>query len=150
MRVIPQGRLFPGYWIRHLQFLNCMVSYPLMQAAAPICVFGLTFSSVGMVFLFSMMIWCILPTRCSSSQTRPLPLGSEVFSKGSGSQATGLPPSPSLIHQPCMIFYPMAVACRVWGRHWKRKRISVLCDNQAVVDIINRGRSSCVVKSCRS
>ncbi|KAK9543266.1 hypothetical protein VZT92_001057 [Zoarces viviparus] len=38
--------------------------------------------------------------------------------------------------------YPVAVACFVWGQHWKRKRISVMCDNQAVVDIINRGRSS--------
>lgn len=38
--------------------------------------------------------------------------------------------------------YPITVACHVWGHNWKHKRISVLCDNQAVVDIINRGRSS--------
>lgn len=38
--------------------------------------------------------------------------------------------------------YPVAVACHVWGHLWKRKRISVLCDNQAVVHIINKGRSS--------
>lgn len=39
--------------------------------------------------------------------------------------------------------YPIAIACRVWGGLWTRKRISVLCDNQSVVDIINRGRSTC-------
>ncbi len=38
--------------------------------------------------------------------------------------------------------YPIAVACHVWGHHWQRKRIAVLCDNKAVVDIINKGRSS--------
>ncbi|XP_053285407.1 uncharacterized protein LOC128446399 [Pleuronectes platessa] len=38
--------------------------------------------------------------------------------------------------------YPIAAACHIWGKHWERKRISVLCDNQAVV-IINKGRSSC-------
>ncbi|XP_077957070.1 uncharacterized protein LOC120819784 [Gasterosteus aculeatus] len=38
--------------------------------------------------------------------------------------------------------YPVAVACFIWGRHWTRKRISIMCDNQAVVDIVNKGRSS--------
>ena len=38
--------------------------------------------------------------------------------------------------------YPIAVACHVWGSSWRRKRIAVLCDNVAVVEIINRGRSS--------
>ncbi|XP_074522596.1 uncharacterized protein LOC141787817, partial [Halichoeres trimaculatus] len=38
--------------------------------------------------------------------------------------------------------YPIAVACHVWGHLWHRKRIAVLCDNQAVVEIINKGRSS--------
>lgn len=38
--------------------------------------------------------------------------------------------------------YPVAVDCVVWGRYWKCKHISVMCDNQAVVDIINRGRSA--------
>ncbi|XP_035997645.1 uncharacterized protein LOC118564320 [Fundulus heteroclitus] len=38
--------------------------------------------------------------------------------------------------------YPIAVACRLWGPLWKRKRISAFCDNMAVVDAINKGRSS--------
>lgn len=39
--------------------------------------------------------------------------------------------------------YPVAVACYLWGQSWRRKRIAVLCDNQAVVSIINKGRSHC-------
>ncbi|XP_029927907.1 uncharacterized protein LOC115373572 [Myripristis murdjan] len=38
--------------------------------------------------------------------------------------------------------YPIAVACHVWGKSWKRKRIAVQCDNEAVVGIINKGRSA--------
>ena len=35
------------------------------------------------------------------------------------------------------------VACHLWGQSWCRKWIPVLCDNQAVVSIINKGRSNC-------
>ncbi|XP_018549880.1 uncharacterized protein LOC108895509 [Lates calcarifer] len=38
--------------------------------------------------------------------------------------------------------YPIAVACHIWGHLWQRKRISVLCDNEATVNVINKGRSS--------
>ncbi|XP_034446701.1 uncharacterized protein LOC117764756 [Hippoglossus hippoglossus] len=41
--------------------------------------------------------------------------------------------------------YPIAVACHIWGQHWERKRISALCDNQTVVNVINKGRSSCKI-----
>ncbi|XP_033931187.1 uncharacterized protein [Pseudochaenichthys georgianus] len=47
--------------------------------------------------------------------------------------------SSSALHE----IYPIAVACHVWGHLWLRKCISVLCDNQSVVWIINKGRSSC-------
>ncbi|XP_034086278.1 uncharacterized protein LOC117555511 [Gymnodraco acuticeps] len=47
--------------------------------------------------------------------------------------------SSSALHE----IYPIAVACYVWGHLWLRKRISVLCDNQAVVGIINKARSPC-------
>ncbi|XP_037647425.1 uncharacterized protein LOC119501251, partial [Sebastes umbrosus] len=54
------------------------------------------------------------------------------------------PPSFSKLDSSSALYeiYPVAVACHVWGQHWKRKRITVLCDNIAVVGIINRGRSS--------
>uniref|UniRef100_UPI0037E98D8A uncharacterized protein n=1 Tax=Semicossyphus pulcher TaxID=241346 RepID=UPI0037E98D8A len=54
------------------------------------------------------------------------------------------PPAFSEFDQSSALYeiYPVAVACHVWGPHWKRKHISVLCDNQAVVSMINRGRSS--------
>ncbi|XP_068584257.1 uncharacterized protein [Cebidichthys violaceus] len=41
--------------------------------------------------------------------------------------------------------HPIAVACPIWGKFWRRKRIAVQCDNQAVVGIINKGRSSSLV-----
>ncbi|XP_033996221.1 uncharacterized protein LOC117490565 [Trematomus bernacchii] len=47
--------------------------------------------------------------------------------------------SSSALHE----IFPIAVACHVWGHLWFRKRISVLCDNQSVVGIINKGRSPC-------
>ncbi|XP_032407512.1 uncharacterized protein LOC116711963 [Xiphophorus hellerii] len=37
---------------------------------------------------------------------------------------------------------PIAAACRLWGSLWERKHIVALCDNAAVVEAINKGRSS--------
>lgn len=39
--------------------------------------------------------------------------------------------------------YPIVVASVLWGDAWSRKRISLFCDNESVVAIINKGRSSC-------
>ncbi|XP_063054526.1 uncharacterized protein LOC134448797 [Engraulis encrasicolus] len=39
--------------------------------------------------------------------------------------------------------YPIVVACVLWGSSWCRKRIVFYCDNEAVVAIINKGRSKC-------
>ncbi|XP_063055926.1 uncharacterized protein LOC134449746 [Engraulis encrasicolus] len=39
--------------------------------------------------------------------------------------------------------YPIVVASMLWGKDWSRKRIVLHCDNEAVVNIINKGRSSC-------
>ncbi len=33
------------------------------------------------------------------------------------------------------------VATKVWGPHWKGKRVIVNCDNEASVTVINTGRS---------
>ena len=38
--------------------------------------------------------------------------------------------------------YPIAVACNLWGSQWTRRRITFHCDNEATVNIINKGRSS--------
>ena len=38
--------------------------------------------------------------------------------------------------------YPVVIACLLWGRGWFRKQIVLMCDNTAVVHIINKGRSS--------
>jgi hypothetical protein len=39
--------------------------------------------------------------------------------------------------------YPIVVAALLWGHLWKKQRIIFLCDNQATVSIINKGRSKC-------
>lgn len=38
--------------------------------------------------------------------------------------------------------YPIIVACILWGHLWSRKNIVVFCDNEATVNIINKGRSA--------
>lgn len=40
-----------------------------------------------------------------------------------------------------MEMYPIVIACLLWGNQWSRKRIIFFCDNEAVVNIINKGRS---------
>ena len=40
---------------------------------------------------------------------------------------------------------PIVAATEIWGRHWSRKRILFLCDNQATCAILNKGRSRCSV-----
>jgi hypothetical protein len=38
--------------------------------------------------------------------------------------------------------YPVVIAALLWGKYWIRKRILFYCDNQATVNIINKGRST--------
>ena len=37
--------------------------------------------------------------------------------------------------------YPIVVAAILWGMDWSRKRIQFNCDNEATVQILNKGRS---------
>ncbi len=39
--------------------------------------------------------------------------------------------------------YPIVNAAVIWGHLWAKKSIRFYCDNQATVDIINKGRSKC-------
>lgn len=41
-----------------------------------------------------------------------------------------------------MELYPIIIACLLWGKHWSKKQIMEFCDNEATVNIINKGRSS--------
>ncbi len=38
--------------------------------------------------------------------------------------------------------YPIVIACILWGKQWSRKQIMFFCDNEATVNIINKGHSS--------
>ena len=33
------------------------------------------------------------------------------------------------------------VACKVWANHWANKQIKIWCDNLAVVEVLNSGKS---------
>ena len=37
--------------------------------------------------------------------------------------------------------FPIVLAALLWGAHWSRKRILVLCDNEGTVTVINSGTS---------
>lgn len=41
-----------------------------------------------------------------------------------------------------MQIYPIIIACLLWGKYWSRKQIVFFCDNEAAVNIINKGRST--------
>jgi hypothetical protein len=41
-------------------------------------------------------------------------------------------------------FYPIVVAAVLWGHLWTSKLILFLCDNEATVYIVNKGRSKCL------
>ena len=38
--------------------------------------------------------------------------------------------------------YNILVALKIWGGAWKNQKVNIKCDNQAVVSILNTGRSS--------
>jgi hypothetical protein len=40
-----------------------------------------------------------------------------------------------------MELYPIVVAALLWGKQWRAKKITFICDNQATVAIIKKGRS---------
>ncbi|VDH96767.1 Hypothetical predicted protein [Mytilus galloprovincialis] len=40
--------------------------------------------------------------------------------------------------------YPIVVAALLWGKEWKCKKILFLCDNEATVAIVKKGRSKCI------
>jgi hypothetical protein len=37
----------------------------------------------------------------------------------------------------------ISVACKIWGQHWKGKKIVIYCDNEASVIVLNTGRCKC-------
>ena len=46
-----------------------------------------------------------------------------------------------LVHITIKELLPIVLSCAVWGHSWKGKSVKCLCDNAAVVAIINSGRS---------
>ena len=44
-----------------------------------------------------------------------------------------------------MELYPIVAAAIVWGHRWSCKKITFHCDNEATVNILNKGRSKCIL-----
>ena len=42
-----------------------------------------------------------------------------------------------------MELYPIVVAAYIFGKEWQTKKIMFICDNQAVISILRKGRSTC-------
>ena len=42
-----------------------------------------------------------------------------------------------------MELYPIVVAAYIFGKEWQTKKIMFICDNQAVISILRKGRSAC-------
>lgn len=40
--------------------------------------------------------------------------------------------------------YPIVAASVLWSKHWSCKQLIFLCDNEATVNILNKGRSKCL------
>lgn len=40
--------------------------------------------------------------------------------------------------------YPIVAASVLWGEHWRCKQLVFMCDNEATVNILNKGRSKCL------
>ena len=39
--------------------------------------------------------------------------------------------------------YPIVASCIMWGKHWRKRRMIFMCDNEGTVAILNKGRSRC-------
>uniref|UniRef100_UPI0037E76AD8 uncharacterized protein n=1 Tax=Semicossyphus pulcher TaxID=241346 RepID=UPI0037E76AD8 len=144
MRVIPQGRSFIS---RLLEMSSSVHNLHDVISLDEGCCSDLSFWSLllehwnGITFFYDDLVHSSDSLKFFTDAAPSVGFGG--FFQGQWF-ADHWPPAFSGFDQSSALYeiYPVAVACHVWGQHWKRKRISVLCDNQAVVSMINRGRSS--------
>jgi hypothetical protein len=66
--------------------------------------------------------------------------GNEWFSHQWSADMINLPDS--MKSTALLEIIPIVIAAAIWGSRWERKRILLFCDNQATVNIVNKGRSS--------
>lgn len=50
--------------------------------------------------------------------------------------------SECFFHSSYRKIYPIIIVCLLWGKHFARKQILFFCDNEVIVSIINKRRSS--------
>ncbi len=137
MLIIPQGRPFIAHLLvlaSSAHALEDLIS--LSQECRDELRLWTMFLNNGTAFPSSITTSFRLQSTSIYSQTRLLQLVSEVFTKVAGSRLHGPPQSSSLAE-----LYPLVVAAFLWGNEWSSKCILVLCDNEAVVQCVNKGRS---------
>lgn len=91
---------------------------------------------------FITILWSLLTlSGCTQTRLLPLVLGDSIWMNGCKRLGNwdafwGRFKSFALFE-----LYPIVVACVLWDSKWSREQITVFCDNVAIVEIINKGRS---------
>ncbi|XP_010774836.1 uncharacterized protein [Notothenia coriiceps] len=145
MRIIPQGRSFISRLLDTASAVENLHDHVFLDEG---CRSDLRFWSLllahwnGVTFFYDDLVYSSDSMRFFTDAAPSVGFGG--FFQGewfAGSWPPSFPShaSSSALHE----IFPIAVACHVWGHLWPRKRISVLCDNQSVVGIINKARSPC-------
>ncbi|XP_034057253.1 uncharacterized protein LOC117536475 [Gymnodraco acuticeps] len=145
MRIIPQGRSFISRLLDTASAAENLHDHVFLDEG---CRSDLRFWSLllvhwnGVTFFYDDLVYSSDSMRFFTDAAPSVGFG--FFFQGewfAGSWPPSFPShaSSSALHE----IFPIAVACHVWGHLWPRKRISVLCDNQSVVGIINKARSPC-------
>ena len=147
MRVIPQGRSFISRLLdlsKSVEKLNDMVT--LDEG----CRSELQFWSLlckkwnGISFFYNEQLETSMAMELYTDAAPSVGFGgyfnNQWFADAWPKELLSLPANASSIA--LMEMYPIVVSCLLWGKDWSRKRIIFFCDNEATVNIINKGRSS--------
>lgn len=117
-----------------------------MKAAGQIWHFESNFISLGTAFHFFLpwSLWNVSWPTFFTDTAPSIGFGGifqdQWFADSWPIEITSLPPD---LHSTALLeLYPIVVASIIWGKQWCRKQIVVFCDNNATVNIINKGRSS--------
>ncbi len=117
-----------------------------MKVADQISDSGLCSLLTGTASRFSiMMSWSLLqPLNDTQMPRLPLVLGGvfngQWFASAWPNELLSVPVN--TLSTALLELCPIVIACILWGKQWSRKQIMFFCDNEATVNIINKGRSS--------
>ncbi|XP_037627458.1 uncharacterized protein LOC119489294 [Sebastes umbrosus] len=147
MRVIPQGRSFIS---RLLDLSKTVKNLHDMVSLDAGCRSELRFWSLlckewnGISFFYNEILETSLAIKLYTDAAPSVGFGvffnNQWFADAWPKEMSSLPANVS--STALMEMYPIVIACLLWGKNWSRKQIMFFCDNEATVNIINKGRSS--------